>query len=112
MKLLRKVLYLCFWGLLLCGCSKEYKFYGSYNATLSVYDYNSAQWEDYSVAVDVFYQKGEYDSYLVKNREGVEYHASRAMMYPSKYATWDGSAPFTVPNFRYGNYIGTLYLPF
>lgn len=100
-------------SLFLVACSSnEYKFYQSCNATLSVYDYSTNQWNDYDVAVDVYAKKGEYDYYIVKNREGVEYGASRAMMYPTKYATWNGSAPFTVSNFRHGNLLGTLYLPF
>ena len=104
-------------GLLIClllgSCSSnEYKFYKSTNAVLAVFNKNTYQWDKYNVAVDVYAKKGEYDYYKIRNSDGVEYGASRAMMYPSEFSTWDGQAPFTVDGFRQGNLIGTLYLPF
>lgn len=104
---------LVLWCIMLCSCSSnEYKFFQSTTATLSVYNVNTCEWKDYKVAVDVYAKKGEYDYYKVKNSDGVEYGASRTSMYPAKFATWDGSAPCCVHNFRYGNLTGTLYLPF
>lgn len=107
-------LFVCLlFALLLLSCSSnEYKFYRSTNAVLAVFNKNTYQWDKYNVAVDVYAKKGEYDYYKVKNSDGVEYGASRAIMYPSEFSTWDGGAPFTVDNFRQGNLIGTLYLPF
>lgn len=100
-------------SLFLCSCSSnEYKFFKSTTAVLSVYNYSTNQWENHNVAVDVYAKKGDYDYYKVRNREGVEYGASRAMMFPSEFETWDGKAPFSVNNFRQGNLVGTLYLPF
>ena len=99
--------------LFLCSCSSnEYKFYKSTNAILAVFNKDTYQWDKYNVAVDVYAKKGEYDYYKVRNSDGVEYGASRAMMYPNEFSTWDGSAPFSVDGFRQGNLIGTLYLPF
>lgn len=102
-------------SIMICSCSSnEYKFFQSITATLSVYNTNTYEWKDYKVAVDVYSKKGKngYYKYKVKNSDGVEYSVSRASMYPTKFATWDGSAPFCVNNFRQGNLIGTLYLPF
>lgn len=100
-------------GMFLCSCSSnEYKFYQSTNAVLNVFNKTTYQWEKYDVVVDVYAKKGEYDYYRVRNSDGVEYGASRAMMYPSEFSIWDGRAPISVDGFRQGNLIGTLYLPF
>ena len=104
-------------GLLIClllgSCSSnEYVFYKSTNAVLVVFNENTYQYDKYNVAVDVYAKKGVYDSYRIRNSDGVEYRASRATLYRSEFSTWDGQAPISVNDFRQGNLIGTLYLPF
>lgn len=98
--------------ILLSCSSNDYKFYQSTTAVLCVYNFNTNELDKYNVAVDVYAKKGDYDHYKIKNSDGVEYFASRAMMYPSEFSTWDGGAPCRVDNFRQGNLVGTLYLPF
>lgn len=111
-----KAFYYCFIitiSILFCSCSNEYRFFQSCTATLVAVENTPYGWQEkeYNIAVDVYYKEGQ-DSYMVKNQDGVEYFATRAMIFPSKFSRWDNSAPYGVSGFRYGNHVGTLYLDF
>lgn len=101
----------------LCSCSSnEYKFYKSTTATLVDAHWNpftgEQYYKEYKIAVDVYAKKGEHDHYKIRNSEGIEYDATRALSCPSEFETWDGKAPFSVCDFRHGNVVGDLFLPF